>query len=314
MIDEYSEVHLKIESIEDKEKIIHSSRYEFGSIGCLEFNLSEKQVDSILGDDAFCGGDLPPSLMEKLENSSESDMSLIFYFYGDSHHARAKDFASDFPTASVKSLPVEDWNKTWREMYKRIRVTDDFYIIPSWEKAGSKEVKGIYLYPGQGFGTGNHETTILCLKEFLGEDFTLEEGERILDLGCGSGILGVSALTRFPRNPASFVDIDTDSLKNTAQNIALNFTGNEDFSGCEVVLRERYQVKENKIVFANILLPVLKQEKSLVIDSLSKGGKVIFSGVLQDQVQDLVDAYSDQLTFLRDKSLREWSSVVMVKK
>ena len=165
-----------------------------------------------------------------------------------------------------------------------------------------------------GFGTGEHETTYLCLKAFedLRKDQQTSNFSHLLDFGCGSGILGVAALRKMPGVYCEFCDVDTNALDNCLQNLLLNFTKDE-LQAQRLVSREKFDPSERPegfdLVFANILESVLLAEKETISSSLAEGGHLIVSGVLTEQIENIVHHYSN-LRHLDTYKKGDWACLV----
>ncbi len=286
---------------------------QFESLGQSNFSLEEAQVDEILGERAFSGGDIPLEVIEEVESSCRS-LPVEFYFEREElASAFLKEIEQKYMgvTAKLTEKEVRDWNATWRMHYSTIKVDDVITIYPEWMKdeVGEREIK---IYPGQGFGTGEHETTWLCI-EHLGK--LISKGGKIescLDFGCGSGILGISA-TKLVGCITDYCDIDRAALDNCLGNIILNFPG-KDFLGSRLVIRERFVAeKKYDLVFANILLNILIEEEETLASSLNSGGILIVSGILKDQQAELLNRFSKRFKVRYDSLRNDWSAVTLEK-
>lgn len=302
--------------------LIHSYALEdFGCDGVEEFALEEARVDEILGERAYSGGDIPESLIDEVQAAtiSQETVTYKYFFYQNDFEVNAAEFVffmkENYPTISVFTAQkdFEDWNAEWKKFYNPITVSKNLEIIPEWLRDTHKSVahKQVYIYPGMGFGTGTHETTYLCMVLF---DKIMDEfngSSTCLDFGCGSGILGIAAMLA-KNTQTHFCDIDKSALDNCIQNLVLNFEG-QDLSGTELIIRERYKTKKYDLVFANILEHVLILEKKTILDSLSDKGYVIVSGLLNHQVNNIVNEYSE-LEMLEVVSKGDWSAILFRKK
>jgi len=191
-----------------------------------------------------------------------------------------KTFIMDLDNSAKISQDVvdrENWNKNWQAFFKPTPITDQLIILPEWEapQLFQHAIK-TRIRPAMAFGTGNHETTQLCL-EIL--DNVVQGGERVLDVGTGSGILGITALLK----GASKVDgLENDPL--TEENIRDNLNLNGIQSGFHLqisetpVLNPPYDLMVVNIIRAR-LFPILPN----FFDSVRSGGKVIVSGLLQTE-------------------------------
>lgn len=289
---------------------------DFGCDGIEEFALEEERVDEILGERAYSGGDIPESLIDEVQAATFEQNSFTFkyFFYEGEFESNCAEFVF-FIKENYPEIPLytaqkdfEDWNAEWKKFYTPIHVSKNLEIIPEWLRDREKKSKNqVYIYPGMGFGTGTHETTFLCLSLL---DQIIEEikpGDTCLDFGCGSGILGIAAI-KLKRAQVTFCDIDTSALDNCVQNLVLNFEG-EDLKGNSLVLRDRYNPTRHKLVFANILEHVLIIEQQAIMASLASGGFLIVSGILNHQVDSILDAYS-YLHKVDIASKGDWSAIL----
>ncbi len=286
--------------------------------GIEEFSLEEARVDEILGERAYSGGDVPESLINEVEAATinQDVFTYKYFFYLNNFEENASGFIY-FLKANYPELPVliaqknfEDWNAEWKKFYTPIIVSPRLEIIPEWLKESRQDssAQKIYIYPGMGFGTGTHETTYLCLCLFDEIFDQLNSGEMCLDFGCGSGILGITAL-RTKKMPSLFCDIDRSALDNCMQNLVLNFNG-ENLEGSSLVIRNRFELgKQYNLVFANILEHVLIGERATILSSLKANGFLIVSGLLNHQVETIVEAYKP-LKKVSVISKNDWSAIL----
>ena len=249
---------------------------------------------------------------------SKEQESAFFFFEGkvDEINEDANSFIS-FLTKEVKlsaSLSLVD-NQDWRDSYKvhfsGAVVDKNLVILPFWKKNPKEFLdfsKKLYLIPGMGFGTGSHETTSSCLRVLN----QLSNIDTVLDLGCGSGILG-NFCEKYLGSCVSYVDVDLDALENCRQNRELNKLQ----SGSKVVSRDDFFLDTSyDLVIANILKPVLELESSLIMKALSCSGKIIFSGLLDNQYLDLVNFYQKKFNVVFDYEKyvhNEWATIFVKK-
>lgn len=186
-----------------------------------------------------------------------------------------------------------DWINNWKEFFKPFTV-DDIYIKPTWEETGA-EAGGkmvIEIDPGTAFGTGQHETTQLCLRQL--KKF-LRKGAKVLDIGCGSGILSIAAVKLGASNVLG-IDVDPEAVRVSWENIEVNQiekgqcrfeTGNliEDQK-----LQEQVRVEEADLVVANILADIIIPLVPVVACRLKKGGIFISSGILNVKEEAVTEA------------------------
>ena len=186
-----------------------------------------------------------------------------------------------------------DWVNNWKQYFHQFYV-DDILIIPSWEdvKPEDSDKMVIHIDPGTAFGTGMHETTQLCIRQIRKY---VTEGTRILDVGCGSGILGMLAL-KFGAAYSVGTDLDPCAIEATYENMEVNGISKDRY---EVMIGNIIDDKEVQdkagygcydIVVANILADVLVQLTPVIINQLKSGGIYITSGIIDDKEQTVVDA------------------------
>jgi len=287
----------ELEKVSNWPEIEHIALMEYNSTGVEDFSLEEVEVDQILGDRSYSGADIPLSVIEEVETTvaESANASKKFYFNTDEEANKFSRYIKlEFKLNSkVSKLEVKDWNEEWRKSYKPISILDELVIVPSWEKEKyeSSIPKKIYIYPGMGFGTGNHETTFLCL-ELLIKSKAIKTGMTCIDFGCGSGILGLALRMYDPNCEIDLYDIEKEALDNCIQNIELNSISKTNI---RLMLPEaRPSFKESyDIVFANILKNVLELELSSISSMVNTGGSLILSGLLNGQQDDIIRIYTE---------------------
>jgi ribosomal protein L11 methyltransferase len=309
--------YLNQSTIHLKDELASIALSDFECDGIEEFSLEESRVDEILGERAYSGGDIPESLLDEVETATEAqeEVTYKFFFYENNYEENAQAFKAfvveNFPDLPllVETKDFEDWNTEWRKFYQPIVVSEDLEIIPEWLKETRKNTTStkIFIYPGMGFGTGTHETTFLCMKLYSEIKDKFFSEMTCLDFGCGSGILGIAAI-KTANMKTTFCDIDKNALDNCVQNIVLNFEG-QKLEGTSLVLRDRFVTSKYNLVFANILEQVLILEKSPILDSLEKNGWLIVSGLLNHQVDSILQEYSS-LKLIKVISKGDWSAIL----
>ena len=206
-----------------------------------------------------------------------------------------------------------DWVNNWKQYFHQFYV-DDILIIPSWEevKPEDEDKMIIHIDPGTAFGTGMHETTQLCIRQ-LKKHVTKET--RILDVGCGSGILGMLAL-KFGAAYSVGTDLDPCAIDATYENMEVNGITRDQY---EVMIGNIIDDKEVQdkvgydkydIVVANILADVLVPLTPVILNQLKKGGIYITSGIIDDKEDTVVEAVKAAgLEVLEVTYQGEWVSV-----
>lgn len=186
-----------------------------------------------------------------------------------------------------------DWVNNWKQYFHQFYV-DDVLIIPSWEdvKPEDKDKMVIHIDPGTAFGTGMHETTQLCIRQIRKY---VTENTRILDVGCGSGILGMLAL-KFGAAYSVGTDLDPCAIDATYENMEVNGISRDQYEVMIGNIIDDPEVQKKvgtecyDIVVANILADVLVELTPVVVHQLKPGGIYITSGIIDNKEQTVVDA------------------------
>ena len=231
--------------------------------------------------------------------------------------AELQDMASylNVGACTIEESQTEDldWVNNWKQYFHQFYV-DDILIIPSWEevKPEDEDKMIIHIDPGTAFGTGMHETTQLCIRQ-LKKHVTKET--RILDVGCGSGILGMLAL-KFGAACSVGTDLDPCAIDATYENMEVNGITRDQY---EVMIGNIIDDKEVQdkvgydkydIVVANILADVLVPLTPVILNQLKKGGVYITSGIIDDKEDTVVEAVKAAgLEVLEVTYQGEWVSV-----
>ena len=216
---------------------------------------------------------------------------------------------SDVTTSYVED---SDWENNWREYYKPIEVGEKLVVVPEWEEAPQDGRLSLRLDPGLIFGTGSHATTRMCLAAL--EEFS-KPGVRVLDLGCGSGILGIGALI-LGCDSCLGVDIDPKAPDVVMSNAALNGIGADKMTAwagdiiADASLRARigggYQ-----LVLANIVADVIIPLSAVVRQFMAPGAVFICSGIIEHRWPETEAALiSNGFEILDHKSEEEWHCFV----
>lgn len=191
----------------------------------------------------------------------------------------------DLPLAIYAIVDDEDWAEAWKAHYHTTRIGENFVIRPLWEEydAQSNDIV-ISLDPGMAFGTGTHSTTRLCLMSL---ETMMQPGLRVLDLGCGSGILAIAAAKMHAAEVLA-VDIDPIAAKITAENAEINNVGTDIVAQQGTLETVRASARRFDLLLANILARIIIQmcDEGLG-DIVRPGGRAIFSGIINEQVEDV---------------------------
>jgi ribosomal protein L11 methyltransferase len=201
--------------------------------------------------------------------------------------------------ARIEILEDKDWERAWMDNYHPIQVSDDFWIVPSWRDAPDTSATNLNLDPGLAFGSGTHATTFMTLRWLLKQNLSQVQ---LMDYGCGSGILGVSALLR-DADVMWGVDIDPQALQASQQNAEKNGV---DDKVAGLYLPEDCPELSADIVVANILAGPLIELAPTLKKLLKPGGKLALSGLIRSQEQGVREAYQDMIHFDHVDYDEEW--------
>jgi ribosomal protein L11 methyltransferase len=196
----------------------------------------------------------------------------------------AQDFFGACSLLGVVALVDQDWVRLTQSQFAPVEITPEFWIVPTWHEPPAAAKQVIRLDPGLAFGTGTHPTTRMCLKWIAKQQDAANQFKRVLDYGCGSGILAIGA-AKFGAIHIDAVDIDPAAVESTllnaeANHVALNTGLPDKVSG-------HYQT-----VLANILASPLKVLAPLLCARVEKGGSLVLAGILARQEEELKLAYA----------------------
>lgn len=217
------------------------------------------------------------------------------------------------PAPAYQQIIDQNWMEAWKKNYRPISIGQKLVIVPAWMESPEAGRIAIRIDPGMAFGTGTHPTTQLCLE--LLEVAALDEiPPRVIDVGCGSGILSIAAL-KLGIGQALGVDIDPQSVKNSRENADLNGVGEELLlaqGSVAEVLEGRFAFCSAPLVLANILAPIIiRLFTGGLAQLVEPGGAIILSGILAEQEQRVLDAAAAQGLSLRDRrQMGDWVALL----
>jgi len=197
----------------------------------------------------------------------------------------AQDFFGGCELVGIAEVPEQDWVRLTQSQFAPVDITPEFWIVPTWHEPPEAARQVIRLDPGLAFGTGTHPTTRMCLR-WIARQGALA-GQRVLDYGCGSGILAIGA-AKFGATDIDAVDIDDAAVESTRLNAEANGVGLR--AGLPDAARGSYQV-----VLANILATPLKVLAPLLCQHVAPAGALVLAGILDRQAQELKEAYAPYL-------------------
>lgn len=193
---------------------------------------------------------------------------------------QAQEFFDGCQLLSISAVPDQDWVRLTQSQFTPVEITPEFWIVPTWHQPPAQARQIIRLDPGLAFGTGTHPTTRMCLRWVAAH---AEQG-RVLDYGCGSGILAIGA-AKFGAGTVVAVDIDEAAIVATHLNASAN--GVTVLAGLPDKATGTFNV-----VLANILATPLKVLAPLLCAHVSHGGQLVLAGILERQVDELIEAYA----------------------
>lgn len=309
-------VKFRIKTVTDAEDIIISTLYDLG----LEGAQIEDKVPLTAMEKEQMFVDILPEI-----DVDDGVAYISFYLEEDEDKEKmlqaVREELKEIGTyVNVGSMEIEesqtedvDWVNNWKQYFHQFYI-DDILVIPSWENVEAKDSDKmvIHIDPGTAFGTGMHETTQLCIRQL--KKYVTEDTE-ILDVGCGSGILGMLAL-KFGAKHSVGTDLDPCAIDATYENMDNNGISRDQY---EVMIgniiddkevQDKVGYEKYDIVAANILADVLVPLTPVIIHQLKKGGIYITSGIIEDKEEVVVEAVKKAgLEVLEVNHQGEWVSV-----
>ena len=195
---------------------------------------------------------------------------------------QAQDFFEGCRLLGVAKVPEQDWVRLTQSQFAPVEITPDFWIVPTWHEPPAQARHVIRLDPGLAFGTGTHPTTRMCLR-WIAQHAHQGLG-RVLDYGCGSGILAIGA-AKYGAIDIDAVDIDDAAVSSTLLNAQANAVQLK--AGQPEQVQGQYQT-----VLANILATPLKVLAPLLCSRVQPGGALVLAGILERQAEELQSAYA----------------------
>ena len=215
----------------------------------------------------------------------------------------AQDWAQQVQLQSIATLQDQDWVRLTQSQFTPVSITPEFWIVPSWHEPPAAAKRVIRLDPGLAFGTGTHPTTRMCLRwTALHAAQEAVRWTRVLDYGCGSGILAIGAALFGARN-IDAVDIDPAAIESTLANALHNRVSLQ--AGLPEAASGSYP-----LVLANILASPLKLLAPLLCGHVEVGGDLVLAGILERQADELKSAYAPWLALEIEDTEEGWILMV----
>ena len=253
---------------------------------------------------------------EDLINKDRKNSVIHIYISESDNAAEALEFLKERLTA--EKIPFEagsvgvddsDWNENWKKYFHPIEIGEKLAVVPSWENYENKQNRTVLnIDPGAAFGTGTHATTSLCLEllqGFVGAD------SRMLDIGCGSGILALSSVL-LGAECAFGVDIDAQSVKTARENAQINKIDDKvsfEVGDLTEVVSGKYDIICANIV-ADVVIRLLPDAKEFMTDN----GRLIISGIIDLRKDDVLKAVGENGFKVTDEKYKDnWCAFVLQK-
>lgn len=222
-------------------------------------------------------------------------------------------------TIAVSETEDKDWINNWKQYFKPFTV-DDILIKPTWEEIPAEHADKLLIEidPGTAFGTGKHETTQLCIRQL---DKYIKGGEKVLDVGTGSGILGIAAL-KLGVSEAFGTDLDENAVVAVRENLEANHIPAEKFGVVQGNIIDDKAIQDQvgyecyDIVVANILAPVIIMLQGEIAPHLKHGGIFITSGIINTKEEDVRQAMeaNPELEIVEINHQNDWVSITARRK
>ncbi|MBO5883566.1 MAG: 50S ribosomal protein L11 methyltransferase [Clostridia bacterium] len=264
-----------------------------------------------------CYGDL---IDESILNADKTRASVFVYLPAEGGFADTIVFLKErFSTLgidaeiSVSGVSEEDWANSWKAYYKPIKIGERIVVVPAWEKYDAKDGELIVrMDPGMAFGTGSHETTRLVIS--LLEKY-IKGGERVLDVGCGSGILAICA-AKLGAAECRAYDIDPVAVKVAKENI--KDSGLEATVSCEVSDLLRQVDKTSgayNVICANIVADIIIRMTPDIGAYMDESSVILASGIIVERSSDVIECFEDHgLRVVERAEENGWCALAVMKK
>ncbi|GMG96032.1 50S ribosomal protein L11 methyltransferase [Tepidimicrobium xylanilyticum] len=305
-------VEVQIKTTTEAEELVTSIMYELGVTGLaiedpmdiLAFQQSEEDWDFI--DPSIINQDYEGVIIKAYFPEDENLSDKIDLVRENIERIPYKERGKRLGEVTITEVYEEDWAESWKKYYKPVKIGKRIVIKPTWEeyKAGEDELI-VELDPGMAFGTGTHETTMMCIEAL--EDY-VKNGHTVFDIGCGSGILSIVA-AKLGAEKVVGVDLDSVCVKVSNENISIN--------GVEDVVETRqgnlFEAVHEKahVIVANIIAEVIVEMVDYINEYLFDEGIFIASGIITEKLEKVKAKLMEKgFKILEIKCIGQWASIV----
>lgn len=308
-------IEVQIKTTTEAEEIVANIMYDLGVTGLaiedpkdiLAFQQSEKDWDFI--DPSLIKQDYEEVIIKAYFPESEDLIDKIELIRDSIEKNIYDNFDKPLGQVTISEVYEKDWAESWKKYYKPTKIGNRIIIKPTWEQYQKEEGElVIELDPGMAFGTGTHETTIMCI-EIL--EKYVKEGHIVYDIGTGSGILSIVA-AKLGAKQVIGVDLDELSINVSKENVKLNGVDNI----VDIRIGNLLDVVEEKadIIVSNIIAEVIIELIESLDDYLEESGIFIASGIITEKVDMVTQALErNDYRVIEEKIMGDWVAVVSTK-
>ena len=214
---------------------------------------------------------------------------------------------------SFETMNEEDWSENWKQFFHPLKIGKRVLVRPEWEECENDDGRVVFtINPGMSFGTGSHATTQLCLEAI--EEYT-KDGDTILDLGCGSGILSITACLLGAKSAVA-VDIDKNAVDIAIRNAEMNGVTGEKYDALagnvisDEKMRTRFAAEKYDIVAANIVADVIIGISPFAADFVKESGIFIASGIITERLDEVLGHLEKSFEIVKICDKNGWASVI----
>ncbi len=217
---------------------------------------------------------------------------------------------------TMKGIREEDWANNWKQYFKPLSIGKRLWITPTWvDEPVPAGRTALRIDPGSSFGTGQHDTTKLCLTFLEG---CVQDGAHVLDIGCGSGILSIGAMLLGAKD-ATAIDIEQNAAESAAENAQTNGIDPAKYQTiCGNILEDEALVQRlgtgYDVVCANIVADILIAMRALFVHFMKDGAKLMLSGIIDERLDEVLAAMQEEhLSVLTVEHSAGWAAVLLEK-